>query len=158
MPVVLLSNSGNGGTYTLFSTIESASYSGENLLRGSDEQTMTSNVNGVSTSGNPNYVYYKLAYGNSNSVNADKLGWYWGAESGAPFTIEGGKAWLTLPKSSIQSREAMLTIGDDATSINTVQDIHLGQTSDAQYNFGGQKVGNSYKGIVIVNGKKIFRK
>ena len=158
VPVVLLSNSGNGGTYTLFSTIESASYSGENLLRGSDEQTITSNVNGVNTSGNPNYVYYKLCYGKLNTANADKLGWYWGAESGAPFTIEGGKAWLALPKSSIQSREDMLTIGDDATYINTVEDRHLRQTSDAQYNIGGQKVGDNYKGIIIVNGKKIIRK
>ena len=158
VPVVLVNKDKTSGTYTLSSTTESASYSGDNLLHGSDEQTITSNVNGVSTSGNPNYVYYKLSYGKSNTTNADKLGWYWGAENGAPFSIEGGKAWLALPKSSIQSRESMLMIGDDATSINIVEERNMRQTNDAQYNIGGQRVGNNYKGIVIVNGKKIFRK
>ena len=157
VPVILVSNSRRGGTYTLTSTTESASYSGENLLHGSSLMTMTSNVNGVSTSGNSSYVYYKLAYGKSGSVNANKLGWYWGANNGAAFTIAGGKAWLALPKSSAQSLDAILLEEDDATSIDSIEQSNMNEANDAQYNMAGQRVGNGYNGIIIVNGKKVIR-
>ena len=157
VPVILVSNNRKGGTYTLISTTESASYSGENLLHGSSLMTMTSNVNGISTSGNSNYVYYKLAYGKSGSVNANKLGWYWGANNGAAFTIAGGKAWLALPKSSAQSLDAILLEEDDATSIDGIEQSNMNEANDAQYNMAGQRVGNGYNGIIIVNGKKVIR-
>jgi hypothetical protein len=157
VPVILVSSNRRGGTYTLTSTTESASYSGENLLHGSSLMTMTSNVNGVSTSGNSNYVYYKLAYGKSGSVNANKLGWYWGANNGAAFTIAGGKAWLALPKSSAQSLDAILMEEDDATSIDGIEQSYMNEANDAQYNMAGQRVGNGYNGIIIVNGKKVIR-
>ena len=157
VPVILVSSNRRGGTYTLTSTTESASYSGENLLHGSSSQTVTSNVNGVSTSGNSNYVYYKLAYGKSGSVNANKLGWYWGANNGAAFTIAGGKAWLALPKSSAQSLDAILLEEDDATSIDGIEQSNMNEANDAQYNMAGQRVGNGYNGIIIVNGKKVIR-
>ena len=158
VPVILVSSNRRGGTYTLTSTTEGASYSGENLLHGSSLMTMTSNVNGVSTSGNSNYVYYKLAYGKSGSVNANKLGWYWGANNGAAFTIAGGKAWLALPKSSAQSLDAILLEEDDATSIDGIEQSNMNESNDAQYNMAGQRVGNGYNGIIIVNGKKVIRK
>ena len=157
VPVILVSSNRRGGTYTLTSTTEGASYSGENLLHGSSLMTMTSNVNGVSTSGNSNYVYYKLAYGKSGSVNANKLGWYWGANNGAAFTIAGGKAWLALPKSSAQSLDAILLEEDDATSIDGIEQSYMNEANDAQYNMAGQRVGNGYNGIIIENGKKVIR-
>ena len=157
VPVILVSSNRRGGTYTLTSTTEGASYSGENLLHGSILMTMTSNVNGVSTSGNSSYVYYKLAYGKSGSVNANKLGWYWGANNGAAFTIAGGKAWLALPKSSAQSLDAILLEEDDATSIDGIEQSYMNEANDAQYNMAGQRVGNGYNGIIIENGKKVIR-
>ena len=162
IPVILKSNDKKGGTYTLTSTTESATYSGENLLHGSSSQTMTSNVNGVSTSGNSNYVYYKLAYGKAGSINANKFGWYWGANNGAAFSIEGGKAWLALPMTSAQSKRAVLfmdddTSMDDATSIDDIEHSRNNEANDIQYNIAGQRVNNSYNGIIIVNGKKIVR-
>ena len=162
IPVILKSNDKKGGTYTLTSTTESATYSGENLLHGSSSQTMTSNVNGVSTSGNSSYVYYKLAYGKSGSVNANKFGWYWGANNGAAFSIEGGKAWLALPITNAQSKRAVLFIDDDmsiddATSIDDIEQSRNNEANDIQYNIAGQRVDNSYNGIIIVNGKKIVR-
>lgn len=162
IPVILKSNDKKGGTYTLTSTTESATYSGENLLHGSSSQTMTSNVNGVSTSGNSSYVYYKLAYGKSGSVNANKFGWYWGANNGAAFSIEGGKAWLALPITNAQSKRAVLFIDDDmsienATSIDEIEQSCNNEANSIQYNMAGQRVDNSYNGIIIVNGKKIVR-
>ena len=162
IPVILKSNDKKGGTYTLTSTTESATYSGENLLHGSSSQTMTSNVNGVSTSGNSSYVYYKLAYGKSGSINANKFGWYWGANNGAAFSIEGGKAWLALPMTNAQSKRAVLFIDDDmsiedATSIDEIEQSCNNEANSIQYNMAGQRVDNSYNGIIIVNGKKIVR-
>ena len=162
IPVILKSNDKKGGTYTLTSTTESATYSGENLLHGSSSQTMTSNVNGVSTSGNSSYVYYKLAYGKSGSVNANKFGWYWGANNGAAFSIEGGKAWLALPITNAHSKRAVLFIDDDmsiddVTSIDEIEQSRNGEANSIQYNMAGQRVDNSYNGIIIVNGKKIVR-
>lgn len=157
VPVVLTSNNKTGGTYALTSTTESASYSGENLLRGSSLQTMTSNANGVSTSGNSNYVYYKLTYGKSGSANANKFGWYWGTNNGASFSIAGGKAWLALPKTSAQSLDAVLMIDDEATSIDDIEQDSINEANNAQYNITGQRVGNAYNGIIIVNGKKVIR-
>lgn len=157
VPVILVNNSKTGGTYTLTSSTYSTSYTGSNLLRGSNSQTITSNVNGVRTSGNSNYVYYKLAYGKNGSTNANKLGWYWGANNGASFSIAGGKAWLALPKSSAQSLDAILLEEDDATSIDGIEQSNMNEANDAQYNMAGQRVGNGYNGIIIVNGKKVIR-
>ena len=155
MPVILVSNNRTGGTYTLSSTSESASYTGNNLLYGSSTQTMTSNVNGGSTSGNSNYVYYKLAYGKSGSANANKLGWYWGATNGASFSIAGGKAWLALPKSSAMSINSEIFL-DEETAVNGVSQSET-QKTDALYNTSGQRVNSSYNGLIISNGKKIIK-
>ena len=157
VPVILVSNSRTGGTYTLTSTTEGASYTGSNLLHGSSVQTMTSNANGVSTTGNSNYVYYKLSYGKSGSTNANKLGWYWGASNGAPFTIEGGKAWLALPKSSAQSLDCILFTDDDATAVDGIGQGDARPAEGVPYNMAGQRVGNGYKGMVIMNGKKVIK-
>ncbi|MBO5614268.1 MAG: Ig-like domain-containing protein [Prevotella sp.] len=157
VPVILVSNNRTGGTYTLTSSTSSTSYTGSNLLHGSNTQTMTSNVNGVSTYGNSNYVYYKLSYGKSGSVNANKLGWYWGANNGAAFSIAGGKAWLALPKSSAQSMEAMLPLEEDATGIDEIEQNNAIPTEGYLYNMSGQKVGNDYRGVIIRNGKKIIK-
>lgn len=44
----------------------------------------------------------------------------------------------------------------EVTGIKSVEKAN--NTVQSQYNLAGQKVGNNYKGIVIVNGKKIIRK
>ena len=43
-------------------------------------------------------LHYKLAYGNAGSNLGDVFGWYWGAQNGGAFQIEGHKAWLVVPK------------------------------------------------------------
>ena len=44
----------------------------------------------------------------------------------------------------------------DATSINITKAVVT--TDGIRYNLAGQKVGNDYKGIVIMNGKKFMQK
>lgn len=157
VPVILVSTNKTSGTYALTSSSSGTSYTGNNLLHGRDAQTMTSNVNGISTSGNSNYVYYKLTYGKSGSANANKFGWYWGATNGAAFSIDGGKAWLALPKSSAQSLNSLLLIDDDATAIDGIEQSNIEQSDEALYNTSGQRVSKEYKGMIIRNGKKIIK-
>lgn len=45
----------------------------------------------------------------------------------------------------------------DATGISNVKNVVLNNNAPA-YNLAGQKVNNNYKGVVIVNGKKMLRK
>ena len=49
-----------------------------------------------------------------------------------------------------------LTINRGTTGIKEIKNVQL--QNNAVYNLAGQKVGNDYKGIVIVNGKKFMQK
>ena len=61
--------------------------------------------------------------------------------------------------SSLAPQLSIIIDGDETTSINTL-DSRLSTPDQTQpmYNLSGQRVSDSYKGIVIVNGKKIIRK
>ena len=157
VPVILVSKDGRGGQYILKSTADNTSYTEDNLLRGSHVQTITSCVNGVSIDGDPNYVYYKLAYGKSNGSNANTIGWYWGAENGAAFQIQGGKAWLALPRTSQNTRSSMLPL-NETTSIDNINCNIKNIENEAIYNIYGSKVNANYKGVIIKGGKKILMK
>ena len=66
-------------------------------------------------------------------------------------TVPANKAYLSVAASA-----ASLALQfDDATAISTVEKtIATGKT----FNLNGQAVGNDYKGIVIINGKKVLMK
>jgi len=91
VPVLIEASKKEAATYTLTSTTDEASYSGQNLLHGSDVAT--------TTTADGNHLFYKLAYGPSGTSLADSFGWFWGAQHGAAFRIDGHRAWLALPKS-----------------------------------------------------------
>lgn len=117
---------------------------GTNYLHGSDESTTTS------TSGN-NY-YYKLTFGDKGTENSNIFGWYWGAQNGDAFKIEGHKAWLALPKSAV-TRSAF---GIDATDIDGVD---VEPEEDKYYDLQGRRISTPItSGIYIVNGKKVYIK
>lgn len=50
------------------------------------------------------------------------------------------------------------TTGEIPTSIESLQAVESQSTSGVHYNLQGQEVGSDYKGIVIVNGRKIVNK
>ncbi len=147
---VMLKGTGST-TYKLQSTNASASYTGANLLRGSDVSTTTS----ASGSG---YLFYKLSYGHSGSAYSDVFGWYWGAANGGAFTIPGHKAWLALKESTTRADFFSLDGSDGATGI---EDLDNGQwmMEDAEiYNLGGQRLSKPRRGVNIINGKKVLVK
>jgi hypothetical protein len=127
------------GDYTFVPTSEVGT-AVENMLRGTDE-TKTIVPEGQECK------YYKL------SVKNNVVGFYYGADDGAVFVNEAHKAYLPVPVS--QSNSVRSFIFDNASGIANVQ---VNEKSDRSYNLSGQRVNDSYKGVVILNGKKVLRK
>ena len=143
--VMLKSDDKRGGTYILKPTGMTGIQLGVNLLMGSDEAT--------TTTADGDNLFYKLAFGHSGTSNANLFGWYWGAEGGAAFQIEGHRAWLAIPKAKASARGYILE--GDATAINKVA---ADSQKDEYYNLKGQRVAAPTKGLYIINNKKVVVK
>lgn len=142
--VLLKNDAQRAGTYTLTASDSNTSYSGTNLLRGCDEATTVS-------PGDNEYAY-KLSYGPDGTQWSNVFGWYWGAENGGAFSIEGHKAWLIVPKGS--TRAAGFTLEGDATAII---DIHESANDNNYFDLQGRRIDHpSRKGLYIMNGKKVL--
>ena len=69
--------------------------------------------------------------------------------------IAAGKAYLNV---SSGSAKALSINFADTTGISNAEDSETSmRDNDKMYNLGGQLVGEGYKGIVIVNGKKVIK-
>ena len=142
--VILASQGGRVGIYTLTPTLNDTSYSGTNLLQGSDEITTTTG----------NGYHYKLSFGKTGTIWDNVFGWYWGAQNGAPFQIEGNKAWLVVPSGS--TRAEAFAIDGDATEI---KGIEPDESSEVYYDIQGRRVSTpTNRGLYIKNGKKVVIK
>ena len=132
---------GEPGEYTFEPTSEEGIFV-ENMLRGTEEKSMIALEDQMCK-------YYML------STKNGKVGFYYGANDGGVFMNEAHKAYLPVPVS--QSNGANAFFFDAATSIDNMlsTDEHADR---AIYNLSGQRVSDSYKGVVIVNGKKVLRK
>jgi len=98
------------------------------------------------------YYFYKLAYDDYTAKTG--LGFYWGADNGAAFIAKTNGAYLAVPKTT--SAKSGFRFDGTTTGVNTISAKTT--TNDVIYNIQGQRVGASYKGLVIVNGKKMMRK
>lgn len=149
VPVMLESNPHKADTYKLTSTESAAAYNGTNLLRGSDIPTMATPDSGEQI--------YKLAYGPSETKWSKVFGWYWGAENGGAFQIEGHKAWLAVPVTS-GSRMTGYFVDGDALDVEAVMQNQNGHTDI--YDLQGRKIENRQlpKGVYIWNRQKVIVK
>ena len=153
--VLLQGKERRADTYTLTPKESTTSYTGSNLLHGSDDPT--------TTTADGNCLFYKLAYGPSGTALSNTLGWFWGANNGRPFDIEGHKAWLAIPQTSAAKPRALFySIEGDALDIEGLplipsegEDTPSGEWYDLQ----GRRVENpTQRGIYIRNGKKVMVK
>ena len=73
-------------------------------------------------------------------------------------TIKARRAYITGPADSGEGSVKSLTavFNDDTTT--GIQQMQSAPVSKAMYNLAGQRVGSGYKGIAIVNGKKVLMK
>ncbi len=97
------------------------------------------------------YTYYILSDGENG------VGFYWDGENYDEFEGAGAhcnqyKAVLAVQTGA--GAPSFFTF-DDATAINGISTV---KASGVRYNLNGQAVSEDYKGIVIVNGKKMFNK
>ena len=83
---------------------------------------------------------------------ADK---WWKTETGDKYKIKAFRAYIKA-KTPAAAKQLNLVIDGQTTGLklNTVNGNIEGET----YNIAGQRVANSYKGLIIKNGKKIIKK
>ncbi len=73
-------------------------------------------------------------------------------------TIRKTRAYLKLSDHPTAALSVAIDDNGISTNINSIDGTAIGQPEGPAYNLSGQRVGNDYKGIVIVNGKKLLRK
>lgn len=95
-----------------------------------------------------NCTFYRLTM-----HNGETIGYWWGAEDGAAFSLAANKAYLAVPKGAEVKEASMWFDGEEDAikrmgSLNTSKDI---------YNLQGQRVDKAQKGIYIINGRKVVK-
>lgn len=154
---------GEQGSYAAFApiTTEAAaqspkSASASNLLYG----TSTDDITTAPTE--EAYYFYKLYYLNSVDGENSNLGFYWGQESGGPFTNAANKAYMAIKQS-----EALQIVGfalpyQSVTGMNSLTTEPDARLNDGKtYTLSGTLVttgseGKLPAGIYIRNGRKVL--
>lgn len=145
--------------YPILLQKEVEDYTGDNYLeykRTAEKMTASKQSESV--------YYYKLTQkvDSENPENSKPLGFYWGADKGAAFTLNNASsAYLALPQSLFnnvsQASALLFDEGGQATGIQLTTTTE--NNTQAVYNLQGVRVsGKLAKGIYIVNGKKVLVK
>lgn len=133
------------GNHTLTAVNSTAVYS-ENLLLGTDEATQLP--------ADESKKFYALSLNAQGDLNS--VGFYWMNPTGAAFVNAAHKAYLVIEGAeAVAKAKAAYLFEDDATGI---KDIQNAESVMRNYNLNGVRVNESYKGIVIKNGKKVIVK
>lgn len=113
-----------------------------NLLKGTSKKSET-------TSDDADAKFYKLANDKDKGI-----GFYWGADKGAPFFNSANKAYLVVTGEASEAKGFALDGVD--TGIKEVTEV--GKMAGKIYNLQGMQQKGLQKGICIVNGKKFVVK
>lgn len=139
---------GAKGDYPFYYTEVTGDSDSESMLKGSDDDKDTEGGT----------YYYALQAKKSDGTGGP--GFYWMKEDGAVFKNGAHKAYLAL-ENKFGSQEVggakSFYLFEEATGIRNVQTDNEA-AKEQRFNLSGQRVGSGYKGIVIVNGKKIVIK
>ena len=115
-----------------------------------DDYAGTGNLLKVTTAAQAISNKYRLGY---KSGEGNGVGFY-------PYSTGSAAAGIVyLDASSSGSAKVSIVFEDDMTT--NISNLNVNENLNniaTMYNLAGQKVGESYKGIVIVNGKKMIRK
>ena len=134
------------GNYEFLSTTNTGNSDNDSMLSGTDTETA---LEADATS-----YFYRLSTNETGDMGS--VGFYWGTEDGSAFTNGAHKAYLKVAKDAADGAKAY-PFSNDPTGIGTLKTTEKAG-NDAIYNLAGQQVGDTYKGIVIVNGKKVIKK
>lgn len=118
---------------------------GENMLRGSYDYAYT-----VGDDPDAEYKFYAL------STKNGKVCFCWMEENGGRFKNDPCKAYLPIKQTSSTPTSANALFFDNTDGLKNV--LTEGENvAHPSYNLAGQRVSDSYKGVVITNGKKVIR-
>ena len=73
------------------------------------------------------------------------------------FYVNAFRAYFVLGNDVANSREISVDFGDGLLTGISIKEVGKTTSDKAMYNLAGQRVSKNYKGIVIVNGKKIIK-
>lgn len=134
-------------TYTFDETTETGTAPESNMLRGFDENATT-----VGDEEGTAYKFYMLAIDNETKDPAS-VGFYYGAEDGAPFISKAHRVYLAVPATAAKGMKAFPF--NNATGI-TAPDIKTQTGKAAVYSLSGQRMdaGQLPKGVYVKEGKK----
>ena len=135
--------------YYFVVTTDEGDADADNMLHGTDGEATTN-------AGDGSWKYYALSLNSSNT--AGTVGFYFrkGCSEGQAFTNGAHKAYLAVPVSQTGGAKGF-AFNDATTTINGVA-FGVETNNAAIYNLNGQRVDKNYKGVVIVNGKKMINK
>jgi hypothetical protein len=136
---------GAAGEYEFVETTEEGVMPTANSLIGSEEG---------GTYNEAGYKYYVLSWKNKNK-NPEEVGFYYlSGSKGAYAKVKAHQAYMRVV--STQANEAGYVIGETTGITSIAAD---GNDSTApMYNLAGQRVNDSFRGVVIQNGKKTIKK
>lgn len=141
--VVLEADNDTDTPYTFTVATTSTTVDADNLLKGTDTE-VTVNATG--------YKYYKLSLNNAGNA----VGFFFDNADGSVINNGAHKAYLRLATGG-NARDFYL-FNNETTGISNVNANDNFDANAPMFNLAGQKVNNSYKGVVIVNGKKMLNK
>ena len=129
-------------------------FSAENLLHGTNTtETITADDD-----------YYYFISGRTK-VSEDPLTYEYGffvpksLETGSTFTNNANKAYLQVLKTMFGGATSKgLGMSWTDAETNGITNVNSTYTDGHYYNLAGQRVSENYKGVVIINGKKVVRK
>ena len=132
-------------------TASGSSYSGVNLLHGSDDGVTADQMSSISSG-----KHYLLAYGKGE--HSGVFGWYYGAEDGGAFASGAHKAWLTIPAGGSQARFLALP-GYDGHATGIVNSEWL-MVDGEWFTLDGRRLSGkpTKKGVYIHAGRKVVVK
>lgn len=138
---------GASGVYTFELSQLAGESDTSNLLQGSDTAEAT-------TGGK---CYYFLAI---DPTDATQVGFFWGADNGGAFTNGAHKAYLALPESNSAKFASGFRFDGLTTGILSATSVKQTgyRPGTKRYNPYGQQVDDSYKGLVIINGRKYLNR
>ena len=134
---VMVSSATAGDHTVMLSSETGTSVLGEDNMLKASSVAMTGNC-----------LFYRLTMHNNETI-----GFWWGADEGAAFTIAANKAYLAVPKTA--NARMGFTFGG-ATGIEAVEKSTV--AADRCYDLQGRRVMQPTKGLYIVNGKKVIIK
>lgn len=137
-------SSATAGDHTVLLSSETGTEISGNMLKGSGAGITAEEMSAENT------TFYRLTM-----HNGTQIGFWWGAENGAAFSLAANKAYLAVPESA--SAPALgFEFGGDTTGISQ----HLTPNTQQQtyYDLSGRRVAQPTKGLYILNGKKVLVK